>query len=65
MKRAKLRGLQRNAAVVLGNTGTADDVPLLETNEEREELRVRDHAAWALTAIRRQAQARGAQRLTP
>src|SRR3954466_1289062 len=27
MKRAKLRGLKRNAAVVLGNIGTPDDVP--------------------------------------
>ena len=28
MKRAKLRGLKRNAAVVLGNVGTADDVDI-------------------------------------
>ena len=27
MKRAKLRGLKRNAAVVLGNVGTADELP--------------------------------------
>jgi epoxyqueuosine reductase len=30
MKRAKLRGLKRNAAVVLGNIGTVEDVPALE-----------------------------------
>ena len=30
MKRAKLRGLKRNAAIVLGNVGTADDLPLLD-----------------------------------
>ena len=29
MKRAKLRGLKRNAAVVLGNVGRVDDLPLL------------------------------------
>jgi len=30
MKRAKRRGPARNAAVVLGNISTRDDVPLLE-----------------------------------
>ncbi len=29
MQRAKLRGLKRNAAVVLGNIGTAEDVDVL------------------------------------
>ena len=29
MKRAKRRGVAPNAAVVLGNVGTRDDVPLL------------------------------------
>ena len=29
MKRAKLHGLKRNAVVVLGNVGTADDVDML------------------------------------
>ena len=41
MKRAKLRGLERRAAVVLGNVGTADDAEPL----------VREHAAWALDRL--------------
>jgi epoxyqueuosine reductase len=52
MKRAKLRGLKRNAAVVLGNVGTADDIELLERvrDEELDEM-VRDHAARALDRL--------------
>ena len=53
MKRAKLRGLKRNAAVVLGNVGTADDVGLLErVRDEEPEAMVRDHVAWALARLR-------------
>ena len=49
MKRAKLRGLKRNAAVVLGNIGTADDVGLLErVRAEEPNETVREHAEWAL-----------------
>ena len=53
MKRAKLRGLKRNAAVVLGNVGTTDDVGLLERvrAEEPDEM-LREHAAWALARVR-------------
>ena len=49
MKRAKLRGLKRNAAVVLGNVGSADDIGLLERvcAEEPDEM-ARQHAEWAL-----------------
>jgi len=53
MKRAKRRGLARNAAVVLGNVGTVDDVPLLEAALQHDEPLVREHAAWALLRIRR------------
>jgi epoxyqueuosine reductase len=52
MKRAKLRGLKRNAAVVLGNVGTADDVALLErVCDEAPDEMVREHAAWALDRL--------------
>jgi epoxyqueuosine reductase len=51
MKRAKLRGLKRNAVVVLGNAGAADDVALLTRGLEDPEPLVREHAAWALRRI--------------
>jgi epoxyqueuosine reductase len=51
MKRAKRRGLQRNAAVVLGNVGTADDVDVLARALDGEEPLVREHAAWAMSQI--------------
>ena len=53
MKRAKLRGLKRNAAVVLGNVGTADDVDVLARALDDPEPLVREHAAWALGRLRR------------
>ncbi len=51
MKRAKLRGLKRNAAVSLGNVGTADDVPVLVSALVHSEPLVRSNAAWALGRI--------------
>jgi hypothetical protein len=51
VKRAKLRGLKRNAAVVLGNGGSADDVPALVAALSDDEPLVRSHAAWALGRV--------------
>jgi epoxyqueuosine reductase len=51
MKRAKLKGLKRNAAVVLGNVGTMADAPVLRQALADSELLVREHAAWALGRI--------------
>jgi epoxyqueuosine reductase len=48
MKRAKLRGRKRNAAVVLGNVGTAEDANVLARALDDEEPLVREHVAWAL-----------------
>ncbi len=49
MKRAKLRGLKRNAAVVVGNCGQREDVePLMEAFVDEEEPLVRGHIAWAI-----------------
>ena len=51
MKRAKLRGLKRNAAVVLGNVGAAEDGPSLVAALEESDPLVRAHVAWALGKI--------------
>ena len=51
MKRAKLAGLQRNAAVAMGNSAAAKYTrPLIDALEHGEAL-VRQHAAWALGRI--------------
>jgi epoxyqueuosine reductase len=49
--RVKRRGLLRNVCVVLGNIGTADDLPALRRAEQHEEPLVREHAAWAIGRI--------------
>ena len=49
--RVKRRGLLRNVCVVLGNIGTADDLPALRRAELHEEPLVREHAGWAVGQI--------------
>jgi HEAT repeat protein len=51
MKRAKRRGLARNAATVLGNIGTDDDVGTLVAALDDPEALVVEHVAWALERI--------------
>ena len=51
MKRAKLRGLKRNAAVVLGSVGSEADVSALAVALGDAEPLVRSHSAWALARI--------------
>jgi len=52
MKRAKRRGLARNAAIALGNSGEAAARPALAAAAERDpEPLVRDAAAWALDRL--------------
>jgi epoxyqueuosine reductase len=48
MKRAKLTGLKRNAAVALGNSGNPDDVDVLTGAAASADPLVSEHAAWAL-----------------
>ena len=59
MKRAKRRGLARNAAVALGNTGTPEDVDVLTRARDAEDPLVREHATWALARIAHPHAARG------
>jgi len=58
MKRAKLRGLKRNAATVLGNLGTGDDIDVLESVDQADAM-VHEHAAWAIERIRSRAEVSG------
>ncbi len=51
MKRAKRRGLARNAAVVLGNIGDEADAAALALATSHQEPLVREHAKWALEQI--------------
>ena len=51
MKRAKLGGLKRNAAVVLGNLANPEDAPVLTAALQSPDPLVQAHAAWALGRI--------------
>ena len=51
MKRAKLRGLKRNAAVALGNIANRDDADVLARALDDPEPLVRKHAAWAIARL--------------
>jgi epoxyqueuosine reductase len=51
MKRAKLRGLKRNSAVVLGNTGSSEDLEALQQIQDTDPM-VQEHTAWAITHMK-------------
>ena len=53
MKRAKLRGLKRNAAIALGSVGTVEDIDVLTHALGDEEPLVHEHAAWSVTRLSR------------
>ncbi|MFL5639039.1 MAG: tRNA epoxyqueuosine(34) reductase QueG [Gemmatimonadaceae bacterium] len=55
MKRAKRRGLARNAAVVLGNVGDERDLPALTEAQNDSDPVVREHVEWAMSKIRNRA----------
>ena len=52
MKRSKRRGLLRNVAVAIGNTGSSEHEGLLEELAGDEDPIVREHAAWGLQRLR-------------
>ena len=52
IKRIKRPAFLRNVCVVLGNTGTADDLPALELAARDEHPLIAEHAQWALSEIR-------------
>ena len=52
MKRAKLAGLQRNAVIAMGNSGSSRYLEALIEALEAGQPTVRGHAAWALGRIR-------------
>ncbi len=51
VKRARRRGLLRNVAVALGNSGDPSRRPILETLARDEDPLVREHALWALRRL--------------
>jgi epoxyqueuosine reductase len=51
IKRARRRGLARNAAVVLGNIGDARDATVLARASNDPDPLVREHTEWALDRI--------------
>lgn len=56
IERTRRRGLVRNAAVVLGNTGDERALPALERALGDAEPMIRDAVAWAIDQIRRRAE---------
>lgn len=63
IRRTKRRGLLRNAAIALGNSGNPAAIPVLaETLQHEREPLVRAHAAWALGCFTHQAARRALDR---
>ncbi len=51
MRRLKLHRFRRNICVVLGNIGTAEDVPALQQVVSGDDAMVAEHAQWAIEQI--------------
>ncbi len=53
LARAGVRGLKRNIAVALGNTGTTNDLPALQNVAHGPDILLSEHADWATREIER------------
>jgi epoxyqueuosine reductase len=53
VRRAKLSGLRRNAAIAMGNSGDVEFVPTLEKLREDEDAHVAESAGWSLHKLNR------------
>jgi len=53
LERTKLKGLQRNVAIAMGNSGDARHLPHLERLQQSEDEVLSESATWAREAIRR------------
>ncbi len=51
IRRVKRPRWLRNVCVVLGNTGTRDDLPALRRRAQDEDPLIREHAQWAVSEI--------------
>ncbi len=54
VRRAGFRGLQRNVAIAMGNSGVAEYLPKLEEWAQEADEGLRAGARWALTRLRKQ-----------
>lgn len=52
IKRVKLNGLKRNVALVLGNIGSKDDLPALESLANNNDIVLQEQAEWSIKAIK-------------
>jgi epoxyqueuosine reductase len=51
VKRAKLRGLLRSAAIAMGNSGDRNHLPRLRELAEHNDPAVAEHARWAISRL--------------
>jgi epoxyqueuosine reductase len=51
VKRAKLKGLLRNAAIAMGNSGDRKHLPRLRELARHDDPAVAEHARWAIARL--------------